>query len=296
MPTRASQVLLIIILSVLVCVLLIGYWLYTPFRQEVLFITHSPTFKGKERFTLQWKFAQQGWTFRVETIPLLQIGKSDLLVESIQKSLRKRTELLVCSPLITFALKEDVLLLPPKESSIRTVGMGKALGFDYVLVKTQQDHGWSEAARAVSKLANKTPLPTVLLYSATDKKAQESAKLFSANFKGGVLDEVALSTTTAGQARATMHTINASGALLIVVPYLANFAQFLAHEAESGVRWIVDDLYAPLIERKHLEGVVFDDVYQSILPLLQEGSDQVSQQLPLIRSYRSYKTAWKNWF
>jgi len=284
---------MLIILILILCLGVVAFWLYSPFRQELLFITNEGY---SSQFSLQWKFARQGWTLRRETIPWHQVSNNSTLAESIQQHIHKNTQLIVCAPVITFALDGAAEAIKPTGQAVQTVGMGNVSGFDHIFVRQGEDQGWITAGMVTSGIAEKTPLPTVLMYSDTDPRALSEAQLFSENFTGGILDELPVSVHTQREAQSTMTYIQDSGAFLVVVPYLANFTHYLALDSIDGLRWVVDELYAPLIEDEKLEGLVYDDLYLSVLPLLQKREKTLSRELPLIRSYRSHETTWRNWF
>jgi len=287
-------------------------WLYAPNRPHVLVLSDQwykhEYLSRLSRFQLQVGFALEGWTLRVETLELTILSDDRLMEETLAALADANTRMVVTTAVITHQISQkDVLgdllrtLYPNPQVLVVGIGAGRAgEPYDIILERDRPDQGWVEAASEAVRVTTGNPLPTVLLYDELDVQATADAVLFEDHFAVPLLERVPVGTFTDLQIQATMESLAARGAMLMVVPYVQRMDRFSSNSYSGGMRWIVDSLYADLISPEFLEGVVQDDFLQSLLPLLTTQADGYENlpavRLPLVRTYRANRTGWRNWF
>lgn len=287
-------------------------WLYAPKRPHVLILS-DPWYKDQylsrlSRFQLQIGFALEGWTLHNKTLELPILADDRLLGETLTTLTDANIHMVVTTAVVTHRIsqKEDLggllrMLAPNSRTLFVGIGTGNiGKPYDIILERARPDQGWIEAAVEAVRVTTGNPLPTVLLYDERDAQATADAALFAQYFDAPLLERVPVGTFTDLQIQATMESLSARGAMLMVVPYVQRMDRFSNNSYSAGMRWIVDRLYADLIPPAFLEGVVQDDILQSLLPLLStqgDGSENLPTiRLPLVRSYRANRTSWRNWF
>jgi len=288
-------------------------WLFAPNRPHVLVLS-DPWYKQQyfsrlSRLQLQLGFALEGWTLRVETLGLPSLSEDRLLDETLGTLADAHTRMVVTTTAVTDRIsRNDVLggrlrALSPNPQTL-FVGIGRVVEtespYDIILVRDRPDHGWVDAASEALRVTTGNPLPTVILYDERDVQATADAALFEEHFDAPLLERVPVGSFTDLQIQATMESLAARGAMLMVVPYVQRMDRFSGNSYSGGMRWIVDSLYADLISPEFLEGVVRDDILHSLLPLLATQADGAENlppiRLPLVRTYRTNRTSWRNWF
>ncbi|NLA93516.1 MAG: hypothetical protein GX842_08850 [Spirochaetales bacterium] len=278
MRSKALKVVLIILLILVVVSPLLYFWWG---KSEVLYVTTERELKVGE---LMWTFAKEGWVFRRLLLPPNELLNQERLQLLIKKGMRSNTHLVVCSPLVSYALDGVPLAFS------NSVSFGEYPNFESQLVKPSVDRGWQKAGEGAQSLASQTPLPTLLLYNGTNAQATQNAHLFSDNFRGLLLDTIVVEEEGRRKMEEIALTIEEHLTLLVVVPHLDDLAYLLGAQPFEGVRWIVDERYEAMVKKGALEGVVYSDLYQSLLPLL-DGERGV---FPIIRDYRPSKTKLKS--
>ena len=274
MPRKAVKIVVVLLLVLVVASPLLYFWFA---KGELLYVTTERNLKMGE---LIWSFAKEGWLFRPLVLPPNELIDQEQLQQIITKGMRRNTQLVVCSPLVSYALNGVPLSFP------NGVSFGDYQNFDYRVVKQLPELGWQKAAEGALGLANQTPLPTLLLYNPSNEEAERSARLFSDNFKGPLLDTILLKEGGRKKIEELAETIEARGTLLVVVPYLDDLNLLLTAKPLEGVRWIVDELYGAMVDKGALEGVVYTNLFETLQPIL-KGEKGV---YPMVRGYRSSKT------
>ncbi len=274
MRSKALKIVLIILLILVVVSPLLYFWWG---KSEVLYVTTERELKVGE---LIWAFAKEGWVFRRLLLPPNELLDQERLQYLIKRGMRRNSHLVVCSPLVSYALEGVPLTFN------NSVSFGEYSNFKSQLVKPDIDRGWQKAGEGAQSLASLTPLPTLLLYSGSHSLAKENALLFSDNFRGLLLDTIVVEEGGRRKMEEIALSIEEHLTLLVVVPYLEDLAYLLNAQPFEGVRWIVDESYGAMIDKSALEGVVYSDLYQSLLPLLKGERGT----FPIIRDYRPSKT------
>ncbi len=274
MRSKGLKIVLIILLILVVVSPLLYFWWG---KSEVLYVTTERELKVGE---LIWTFAKEGWVFRPLLLSPDELLSPERLQLKIKKGMRRNTHLVVCSPLVAYALDGVPLTFN------NSVSFGNYPNFESQLVKPDIDRGWQRAGEGAQGLASQTPLPTLLLYSGSSDQAQENALLFSDNFRGALLDTIVVEEGGRRKMEEIALSIEEHLTLLVVIPYLEDLAYLLNAEPFEGVRWIVDENYGTMIKKGALEGVVYSDLYHSLLPLLKGERGT----FPIIRDYRPSRT------
>lgn len=274
MPSKALKIVLILLLILVVVSPLLYYWFA---KSELLYVTSEQNLKIGE---LVWAFAKEGWLFRPLILPPHELIDQEQLQQLIKKGMRRTTQLVVCSPLVSYALNGVSLSFP------NGVSFGDYPNFEYRLVKQQPDLGWQMAAEGALGLANQTPLPTLLLYTSSNREAERSALLFSDHFRGPLLDTIPLKEGGRKRMEELAETIEERGTLLVVIPYVDDFNLLLTAKPLEGVRWIVDERYGAMVGKGALEGVVYTNLFETLQPIL-KGEKGI---YPIVRGYRTSKT------
>ncbi|MFA7371241.1 MAG: hypothetical protein WCY78_04875 [Sphaerochaetaceae bacterium] len=275
---RTKIVILIILL--LLIAMLFFFW-FT--KREILYVT---TPSDTNFNALRWKFAKEGWVFRPLIIAPNELLNKERLNTLIGQKVRAQSAYVVCSELVSYALEGEKLKFP------HSVGLANVSNFDYRMVETDRRE-WQLAAKGALNLALQTPLATLLLYSGDDDEAVGAARIFEENFKGALLDTLAVNESSRKQMEELATRIETRGTLLVVVPFLKNFAALLNSGPLEGVRWIVSEEYAEMVKKESLEGVVGVDLYNSLLPLLKEGR-AVKGEYPLVKGYQPRRKGLQN--
>ena len=303
---------LILLIASVLSTGIFAIWLYAPNRPHVLVLS-DPWYKQKHlsrlsRFQLQVGFALEGWTLRVETLELPTLSDAGLFKETVAALADTDTRLVVTTAVVTHQITQrgDLgvhlrALSPNPQALFVGIGAGSAgEPYDIILVRDRPDYGWVDAASEAVRITTGNPLPTVILYDEHDVQATADAALFGDHFDAPLLERVPVGSFTDLQIQATMESLASRGAMLIVVPHVKRMDRFSNNSYSGGMRWIVDSLYADLISPEFLEGVVQDDILQSLLPLLGTQPDDAESiptvRLPLVRTYRANRTGWRNWF
>ena len=279
------------ILLLLAAVSLVG-WLFAPTRAQVL-LAMDPLYQRSSmsflrRMDMRYRLAAKRYTLVILKLDLATISDAQTLAATLALSVGSKTELLVTTPLVSQGLQEIGMLPTQEKQELRIVGMGTATSavFDHKLVRNRPDEGWASAAERVLQALQGNPLPTAVLFEATDSQAVSDADLFLSRFSASGVRMVPVTSQSEMQARATMEQLDAENVMMVVVPYVRNLDRYVGSPSAEGMRWVVDDAYAELIGDGSLEGTVTDDLFLSVLPLLGNEHPPVSHELPLVRTYR----------
>lgn len=286
---RTITLLISVLVGSAILLGMIWAWLFNPVRPQVLFLMdplyHARYSSPRDRFELQYRFSRDGHTLRIVEIGLELIDDPNRLARSVEASVNDRVRIIVTSPLLTRGITSDKAWFAT-DALIGGIGTTDDPLFDFLLEKERVDLGWVSAARSLEPVLRGNPLPTALLYDSRDAQAVTDAELFANEFTAGPLERVPIESTSSREAGLVMENLASKGVMLVVVPYLADLDKFIVSMRAEGMRWVVDAPFASVVPPDALEGLIVDDLYASLIPVLEQGRGEIEHSYPLVRKYR----------